>query len=95
MLDLIGLAGEFQAIVSAEDVSTGKPDPQVFLVAAGKLHIPAARAIVVEDAAAGIEAARRGGMKVIGVSRAGDLDADVSVQSLADLPTDAFDRLLQ
>ena len=95
MLDLIGLAGEFQAIVSAEDVTTGKPDPQVFIVAAGKLHVPVGRAIVVEDAPAGVEAARRGGMKSIGVSRNGDLDADVSVHSLADLPADAFDRLLQ
>jgi beta-phosphoglucomutase len=95
MLDLIGLAAEFQTIVSAEEVTTGKPDPQVFLIAAAKLHVPPAHAIVVEDAEAGIEAARRAGMKTIGVSRSADLNADIAVRSLADLPLDAFASLLK
>ena len=49
---------------------------------------------MVEDAAAAIEAARRAGMKSIGVSRQGDLDADVVVAALNDLPDDVFDALL-
>lgn len=95
MLDLIGLAGAFDAIVSAEDVTLGKPDPQVFLLAAERLGVPPTGAIVVEDAAAGIDAARRAGIPSIGVSPTVRLDADVCVRSLADLPPDAFDRLLR
>jgi beta-phosphoglucomutase len=94
MLSALGLARLFDAIVSAEDVTTGKPDPQVFLRAAEKLGAPPSRCIVVEDAAAGIEGARRAGMRSIGVSADATLDADVSVRSLADLPPDAFSALL-
>jgi beta-phosphoglucomutase len=72
----------------------GKPDPEVFQKAAAKLATLPARCIVVEDAAAGIEAARRAGMRSIGVSRTATLDADVFVRSLADLPPDAFSALL-
>ncbi len=84
MLDLIGLAGAFDAIVSAEDVTLGKPDPQVFLVAADRLGVPSGQSVVVEDAAAGLEAARRAGMASIGVSPLADLTADVVVRSLAE-----------
>jgi len=92
MLELIGLAGAFDAIVAAEDVTVGKPDPQVFLVAAARLDVPPARAVVVEDAAAGIEAARRGGLPSIGVHPAMVLPADVCVRTLTDLSSDAFDQ---
>ena len=88
-------AGCFQAIVSAEDVTLGKPDPQVFLTAASRLGSAPAHSIVVEDAPAGIEAARRAGMPSIGVRRNGSpLPADLAVSSLADLPADAFSRLI-
>ncbi len=82
------------ALVSAEDVRHGKPDPEVFLVTAAKLGAAPQRAVVVEDAAAGIEAARRGGMPSIGVGGAALRAADIVVASLSDLPADAFDRLV-
>jgi beta-phosphoglucomutase len=94
MLRVAGIEGCFDAIVSADDVTIGKPDPQVFLKAAEKVGVPPARCIVVEDAAAGIEGARRAGMRSIGVTKNARLGADVFVQSLADLPPDIFDRLL-
>ena len=94
MLRVLDLAQYLDVIVSAEDVTLGKPDPQVFLAAAAKLGVPPAQCIVVEDAAAGVEGARRGGMKSIGVTKNGTLDADVFVRSLADLPVDAFERLI-
>jgi HAD superfamily hydrolase (TIGR01509 family) len=94
MLRVAGLERSLDAIVSAEDVTIGKPDPQVFLRAAEKLGVPASRCVVVEDAAAGIEGARRAGMRSVGVTKNGVLPADVFVRSLADLPPDAFDRLL-
>jgi beta-phosphoglucomutase len=95
MLRVAGLQDCFDAIVSADDVTIGKPDPQVFLKAADKLAVPPSRCVVVEDAAAGVEGARRAGMRSIGVTKNGPLSADVFVASLADLPADAFDRLLE
>jgi HAD superfamily hydrolase (TIGR01509 family) len=94
MLRVAGLEGYLDAVVSADDVTIGKPDPQVFLRAAAKLGVPPSRCIVVEDAAAGIDAARRAGMRSIGAKANGQLSADLFVRSLAELPPDAFDRLL-
>ena len=86
----------FQAIVSAEDVHRGKPDPEVFLVAARKLGVRPEHCIVVEDAAHGIQAARAAGMHSIGVNRDGKyLPADVVVKSLGLLDANAFNTLLQ
>jgi beta-phosphoglucomutase len=96
VLEELGFTGYFQAIVSAEDVLKGKPDPEVFVVAASRLGVPASRCVVVEDAAAGIEAARRAGMRNIGLSPSGaELAADLVVPSLAALTNDAFCRLLE
>ncbi len=95
VIEVLGLDGVFDAMVSAEDVRCGKPDPEVFLTAAARLGARPSEAIVVEDALAGVEAARRGGMRSIGVSRNGAaLHADVVVASLADLPEGVFYSLL-
>lgn len=91
---LASLKISFDAIVAAEDVRHGKPDPEVFLAAASRLGMPVAECVVVEDAPQGIEAARRGGMRSIGVSRKGTLAADVFAATLAELPPDAFARLV-
>jgi HAD superfamily hydrolase (TIGR01509 family) len=95
VLRTLGLSGAFQAIVSAEDVSAGKPDPQVFLLAAARLGVRPARCVVVEDAAPGIEAARRAGMASIGVRGAATAAADLSVESLDELPPGIFGRLIE
>ena len=91
----LGLDGYFAAVASAEDVTEGKPDPQVFLAAASKLGVRPSACVVVEDAPAGTEAARRAGMRSVGVlSSHGELTADIVVRTLEELPGDAFDRLL-
>ena len=96
VVESLKAAHYFQAIVSAEDVQKGKPDPEVYLLAASRVGASPDRSIVVEDAAAGVEAARSAGMRSIGVSRNGKhLPADVVVQSLDLLDTDAFQILLQ
>ena len=96
VLDALNAAPCFQAIVSAEDVSKGKPDPEVYLTAAAKVGASPARCVVVEDAPAGIEGARRAGMRSIGVSRTSKhLDADVVVPSLDLLQPDVFEALLR
>ncbi|MGO9366702.1 MAG: HAD family hydrolase [Terriglobales bacterium] len=96
ILDVLQASGCFQAIVSADDVHRGKPDPEVFLSAATKLGVAPKHCIVVEDVEHGIEAARAAGMKSIGVSQNGKhLPADIVARSLDLLDTNAFDNLLQ
>jgi HAD superfamily hydrolase (TIGR01509 family) len=53
------------AMVSAEDVSRGKPDPELFLTAASRLGVEPASCIVIEDSDVGIDAARRAGMRAM------------------------------
>ena len=90
----LGIAHYFGAITSSEDVTRGKPDPQVYLIAAQRLGVPPARCVVVEDAPAGVEGARRAGMRCIGVtSTHPHLDADLVVAALSDLPADSFEKL--
>lgn len=96
VLEALSSTHIFQGVVSAEDVQKGKPDPEVYLKAASRVEASPENCIVVEDAAAGIEGARRAGMRSIGVSHDGQhLPADVVVQSLALLDSDAFETLLQ
>src|SRR5208282_3834311 len=92
VLEALAAAHCFQAIVSADDVHRGKPDPEVYLLAASRVGAQPDRCIVVEDATAGIEGAHRAGMRSIGVARNGKhLAADIVVQSLDRLDSDAFD----
>ncbi len=95
ILDVLGIAWCFDALVSAEDVQRGKPDPQVFLVAAERLAVPPECCLVIEDAPAGIAAAHNAGMRAIGVRTShADLSADLVVDTLAELPAGAFAALL-
>lgn len=94
VLRVLDIGHEFEAIVSGDDVTAGKPDPHVFLLAAEKLRVAPARAIVVEDAAAGIEGARRAGMKSIGVNPKLRLAADIYVQNLDSLEPGVWTSLL-
>jgi beta-phosphoglucomutase len=95
IVDVLGFRGWLQSWTSGEEVAHGKPAPDVFLRAAERLGVPPARCVVVEDAPAGVEAGRRGGMKTIGITSMNrPLAADIVVSSLDDLPPDAFDRLV-
>ncbi len=67
-LEALGLADFFRDIVSSEDVSLGKPDPEVFLVAAAKIGCESAQCVVFEDAHVGVEAALSAGMRVVAVT---------------------------
>lgn len=90
ILDVIHMRHYFGALVTAEDVSRGKPDPEVFLTAAQKLGVSPARCVVIEDAPTGVEGARRAGMACIGVLTTHErLDADVTAPTLLDVPLDA------
>ncbi|MGD8360279.1 MAG: HAD family phosphatase [Gemmatimonadota bacterium] len=95
MHEALGFSGLIETLVAAEDVTEGKPDPEVFLRAAHRLEVPPDRCVVVEDAEAGIEAARRGGMYSVGVGGGTVGAAHVVVASLDELPPDVFDRLIR
>ena len=64
----------FDADVSGRDFAHGKPDPEMFLTAAQELGVAPDAAMVIEDAAAGVQAAKAGDMAAIGVARADDAD---------------------
>ncbi len=55
-------------LVSSEDVRHGKPDPEGYLVAAGRLEVAPERCLVIEDTPAGLEAARRAGMEALAIT---------------------------
>ena len=99
ILERVGLAHHFEArvdgVVADELGLNGKPEPDTFLEGARRLGVEPARAVVVEDASAGVQAGRLGGFGlVIGIDRAGDADrlleagADVVVEDLAELLDD-------
>jgi beta-phosphoglucomutase len=83
----------FDAIVGMEDTQRGKPDPQVFLVAAEKLGVPPRRCVVFEDAVAGIEAAKAGGMKCVAVTFVGHHSAERLAAAGADLVVSCFTEI--
>lgn len=73
-------------VVTAENVSASKPDPEGFLAAAHALGVPPEECVVFEDSGAGIEAARAAGMRVVGVGgMAQGHDPDWVVPDLADV----------
>jgi beta-phosphoglucomutase len=76
ILEGLGLAGAFPVQVTAGQVQRGKPDPEVYLTAARRLGVPPAACVVFEDAVVGVEAARRAGMAVVGLTTA-HIDAEL------------------
>ena len=93
VLERLGVRARFQAVVTGMDVTRGKPDPQVFLLAAERLGVSSAVCVVVEDAPAGVAAARAAGMKAVGLVSTGRTpeelhDADLVVRQLSDLSPD-------
>jgi len=89
----------FSATVDGMDVTRGKPDPQVFLVAAERLGVPPARCAVVEDAPAGVRAAHAAGMAAVALVSTGRTReslgaADLVVDSLGELSPGRIRALL-
>lgn len=67
ILEKIQMLDYFDAIIDGNNITKGKPDPQVFLMGAEATHSLPSECVVFEDAVAGIQAAKAGGMKAIGV----------------------------
>lgn len=95
ILEVTGLEDLMDGWAGSEDVQQGKPAPDVFLAAAERIGVSPRRAVVVEDAAAGVLGAHRAGMAAIGVGpHHAQLGADRSVESLVDLPVETFAELI-
>lgn len=90
------LLNYFDADVSGRDFVNGKPHPDMFLAAASELGVEPERAMVMEDAAAGVQAAKAGHMAAVGIARADDADlliaagADIVVSTLDDVDRTAL-----
>jgi beta-phosphoglucomutase len=98
ILKEIGIRDRFHAIVGAEDVTRGKPDPEVFLTAAHCVDVPPDRCIVIEDAVFGVDAAHSAGMRAIAVATTNPrellMHADRVVDTLAELDVEAMAALV-
>jgi len=96
----VGNGRLIRAAVTGAEVARGKPDPQVFLLAAGKLNVSPGRCAVIEDAPVGVEAARRAGMLSIGLLGTAPKEklaahAHIVVSSLRQLNADLITQAIQ
>ena len=96
----LGVGDLLDAIVTGSDVSRGKPDPQVFLMAAERLGVKPARCAVVEDAPPGVQAAKAAGMAAVGMASTGRTveelaEADIVVRSLSELTPSKLQELIE
>lgn len=89
ILRRIGIIHLFKAVVSGDEIVRGKPSPDIFLLAAERMRLAPGQCVVIEDAIAGIQAARKAGMKCVGFDRYDDsrrlAHADIVVRSAAEL----------
>ncbi|WP_428330535.1 beta-phosphoglucomutase [Mucilaginibacter sp.] len=94
ILNKIGLAHLFDAIVDGNHVSKAKPDPEVFLKGAQAVGVTPAECVVFEDAIAGVQAAINGGMKVVGIGLPSVLaEANIVVSGLDKITLAEIEKL--
>ena len=93
VLNLLGITDWFDAIIDGTEVTRGKPDPQGFLLAAERLRVSPTHCIVIEDADAGLKAARNAGMKTVGIG-GGVGECDAHVNEIAELTIDQLEHLI-
>ncbi len=91
ILERLGWIPLFDALVDGNVVTASKPNPEVFLEGARRLGLKPEECVVFEDSEAGVEAARRGGMKVVGIGQG--LDADLLVRGLDQLTPERAQQL--
>lgn len=96
VLERLGIASQFDAIVDGNDAPRSKPDPQVFLLAAQRVKALPHNCVVIEDAESGVAAALAAGMRVVAVGVAAQLapDAHLRCDSLLELAPAALTALL-
>jgi beta-phosphoglucomutase len=99
VMERMRLGGLMDAVVNGRDVTRGKPDPRVFLLAAERLGVPPGRCVVIEDAPVGIAAALAAGMASVGLASTGRTReslaaADLVIDRLDELSPDRLRRLI-
>jgi beta-phosphoglucomutase family hydrolase len=98
LLSALGIEQLFDCLVSGQDVSRGKPDPEGFLLAAKKLGVEPRCCVVIEDAIDGVRAAKAAGMKCIAVANSHPREtlaaADLTVESLETVDSRDIESLL-
>jgi HAD superfamily hydrolase (TIGR01509 family) len=92
VLELAGIAANFQVSVSSEEVGAGKPAPDVYLEAAKRLGAEPARCAAIEDSSNGLRSARAAGMTVIAVPNR-DFPPDPAALELADAALESLEQL--
>jgi beta-phosphoglucomutase len=86
ILNRVGMNNAFDAVADGNSVHKAKPDPEVFLKAAGMVRVEAGRCVVFEDASAGVEAALNAGMICIGIGEKNILkDAHMVIKGLYEM----------
>ena len=89
ILEKVKLVGLFDAIVVGGEFKKGKPDPEIFLLAASRIGVLEDDSVVFEDAKLGVEAAKNGHMRCVGIAREGDTallrNADIVVHDLEEV----------
>jgi len=99
IIDVLGVAKYFDVIICGEDVHRGKPDPEVFQLAAARLGVTPDKCVVFEDAHVGLEAAQRAAMKVVGVATTHPADslegADLVVNRLTEITLEKLKTLFK
>jgi len=94
VVELLRIAGMFDAIVDGTMITHSKPHPEIFLLAAKKLNVDPKHCVVFEDAEAGVEAAIRAGMKSVGVGSAQQLGkADQVVAKTANFDLELLNKI--
>jgi beta-phosphoglucomutase len=83
VIEKLGAGLMFDVVVSGKDVKNSKPHPEGFIIAAERLHLLPQECLVIEDSAAGVRAAKKAGMKSIGIGSSSILhEADIVVNSI-------------
>lgn len=90
ILDKTGITKYFDAIIDGNKVAKAKPDPEVFILGAKEVGINPSNCLVFEDAEAGVEAALKGGMKVVGIGSDNLKEANLIVSGLNEMNTIVF-----
>jgi len=89
ILESIGMLNDFDSIIDGNKIAKGKPDPEVFLNGAQELGVSPEECLVFEDAVAGVEAGKKGGMKVVGIGKKEVLtEADIVFENLVGVDID-------
>lgn len=91
LLDREGVRDYFDEIISSDDITKGKPDPQIFNLAMEKIGADKNKTYIIEDSLAGVKAAKKSGAKVVLII---DLDESELIKSQADLVFSSLDEFL-